>query len=183
MTSREIAAALGIAKSTVCYHRRRLHLPMDAKCARRYDWIAIQKYYDMGHSMRECKKQFGFNAATWHKAVQRGALTPRPKLMPLEELLQLDIPRNRNHIKRRLIAAGLKESFCESCGISTWRDRPLTLALHHVNGRRHDNRLENLSLLCPNCHSQTSNFAGRNASGVVSSTAGRSTPIRKASER
>ncbi|MEA2353631.1 MAG: hypothetical protein QOJ14_2045, partial [Thermoleophilaceae bacterium] len=42
--------------------------------------------------------------------------------------------------------------------------RPLSMALHHVNGDGRDNRLENLRLLCPNCHSQTENFAGK---GVV----------------
>jgi 5-methylcytosine-specific restriction endonuclease McrA len=38
----------------------------------------------------------------------------------------------------------------------------LSLALHHVNGNKHDNRLENLALLCPNCHSQTPNFGVKN---------------------
>lgn len=51
---------------------------------------------------------------------------------------------------------------CEKCGLDEWRGSPLSLALHHVNGDRHDNRLANLQLLCPNCHSQTDNFAGRN---------------------
>jgi 5-methylcytosine-specific restriction endonuclease McrA len=36
------------------------------------------------------------------------------------------------------------------------------MALHHINGDGRDNRLENLQFLCPNCHSQTENFAGRN---------------------
>jgi 5-methylcytosine-specific restriction endonuclease McrA len=41
------------------------------------------------------------------------------------------------------------------------RGAPLAMALHHSNGNGLDNRLENLQLLCPNCHSQTENFAGR----------------------
>ena len=62
------------------------------------------------------------------------------------------------------IIAGLKDGTCEACSIGDWRGRPLSMALHHVNGDGRDNRLENLRLLCPNCHSQTENFAGR---GVV----------------
>jgi transposase-like protein len=47
---------------------------------RRYDWSAVQRYYDEGHTYRECKRQFGFSANSWTKAVDRGELkeaTPR----------------------------------------------------------------------------------------------------------
>ncbi len=66
--------------------------------------------------------------------------------------------RGRYNIKLRLIAAGLKDGRCEHCGISSWRGKSLSLSLHHRNGDGLDNRLENLELLCPNCHSQTPNF-------------------------
>jgi 5-methylcytosine-specific restriction endonuclease McrA len=68
---------------------------------------------------------------------------------------------NRSHLKGRLLGEGLKQNRCEVCGLAEWLGRPLSMALHHVNGDGLDNRLENLQLLCPNCHSQTENFAGR----------------------
>ena len=105
-------------------------------------------------------QRFGFSHQTWHAAKLRGDIRPRPTGMPIEELLSG--VRNRRHIKLRLIKAGLKTNHCERCGIDTWRGAPLSLALHHINGIKDDNRLENLEFLCPNCHSQTDNFAGRN---------------------
>ena len=69
------------------------------------------------------------------------------------------------HLKNRLLQAGLKQNRCEICGIAEWCGAPLVMALHHVNGDRSDNRLENLQLVCPNCHSQTENFSGRNKAG------------------
>jgi Zn finger protein HypA/HybF involved in hydrogenase expression len=82
--------------------------------------------------------------------------------LSLSELLVANRYRGRCNIKARLVTEGLKRHECEECGLIEWRGRPLSLALHHVNGDGHDNRLENLALLCPNCHSQTPNFGVKN---------------------
>ena len=110
--------------------------------------------------------RFGFSRQTWHAAVTRGAVVPRAHPMPLERLLVADTYRSRHNIKNRLLAEGVKRNVCETCGLSEWLGRPLSMALHHVNGDGRDNRLENLRLLCPNCHSQTENFSGRKRSRV-----------------
>ena len=69
---------------------------------------------------------------------------------------------NRGTIKRYVIRFGLLKLQCESCGnTGSWNSKPLTLQLEHKNGISNDNRLENLCLLCPNCHSQTSTYAGK----------------------
>lgn len=158
----EIARRLGIGKGTVSYHARRLGAPVDDRFARRYDWSAIQIYYDAGRSLDECITRFGFSRHAWHEAVKRGVIVSRPAAMPLKELLVAGVYRGRRNLKLRLLREGLKSEVCEECGLSAWRAQPISLALHHENGNRDDNRLSNLRLLCPNCHSQTTTFAGRN---------------------
>jgi DNA-binding CsgD family transcriptional regulator len=158
----EIARRLSVSKPTVCYHARRLGVPSRTEFAQRFDWAEIKRVYDAGVSMRECKRRFGFSSNAWADAVRRGDIMPRSRLIPIESLLVVGRRTNRTHLKGRLIGEGLKYEQCEQCGITTWRGKPLSMQLHHVNGDGTDNRLENLVLLCANCHSQTDTYGGRN---------------------
>ncbi|MGI8597174.1 MAG: HNH endonuclease [Thermoleophilaceae bacterium] len=163
MTQSEVARALGIAKSTVSYHARALGRPVEERFAARYDWDAVRRFYEGGKSLAECQERFGFNRSAWYEAIARRRLDPRSAKEELKLTLNQPGRASRGSIKRRLISLGLKSGSCERCGINSWRDRPLTIALHHVHGEGGDNRLENLQFLCPNCHSQTDSYGGRNA--------------------
>lgn len=88
------------------------------------------------------------------------------KEVPLEKVLTEHSEYNRTKLKERLISTGIKEYKCECCGISEWLGKPISLQLHHLNGIHNDNRLSNLQLLCPNCHSQTANY-GTKGRGLV----------------
>jgi len=66
-----------------------------------------------------------------------------------------------HRLKLKLLREGLKEHRCECCGNSVWMNKPIPLELHHINGVDSDNSLNNLQLLCPNCHAQTDNYRGR----------------------
>lgn len=132
LSATRIAAQLGVSKSTVCYHLRRLGVPPDMRCNRRYDWETVQRYYDEGHSVSQCLGHFGMTRAAFVAALRRGAVRTRPNRKPIEELLRPGV--NRNNLRLRLIADGLKEARCEQCGLTEWLGRPAPLQLHHING-------------------------------------------------
>ncbi|HEX8975952.1 MAG TPA: helix-turn-helix domain-containing protein [Solirubrobacteraceae bacterium] len=162
LTQAEIAAALGVSRPTVCFHMRSLGVQARPDFARRYNWTEIAAFYEAGHSLTDCRRKFGFSRSAWADAIRRGAIKPRPRSEPIGQILANGRRRNRSHVKSRLLMAELKGSRCEECGLSSWRSSPISLELHHINGDGNDNRLENLQLLCPNCHSQTANWGGRN---------------------
>lgn len=83
--------------------------------------------------------------------------------IPLSQILvENSTYQNMKRLKIRLMNEGYKENKCECCGIYDWNGKPLVLQIHHINGKHNDNRIENLQILCPNCHSQTDNFCGAN---------------------
>lgn len=73
-----------------------------------------------------------------------------------------------SNAKNLLYRLGIKKNECEICKITKWQGNPITCELHHINGDPTDNRIENLQILCPNCHSQTENFRNKIAPKVLS---------------
>ena len=74
-------------------------------------------------------------------------------------------------VKQRIVKDNLLEYKCVKCGIDSWCGETIVLDLDHINGNNRDNRLTNLRYLCPNCHSQTDTYKGRNKnSGKVKIT-------------
>ena len=103
-----------------------------------------------------------FTARPWNK----GKRTTRRFIHSLETVLTSGSAYQSYKLKRRLFAASLKKPRCELCG---WAERAadgrIPLELDHINGDRGDNRLQNLRILCPNCHSLQPTHRGRNKTG------------------
>lgn len=96
------------------------------------------------------------------KASNRGLRLGGMRPEPWETLLVAGRRVQTDNLRRRLIAEGLLPPRCSACERDEWQDAPIPLELDHFNGDRCDNRLENLRLLCPNCHAQTETYRGRN---------------------
>lgn len=81
----------------------------------------------------------------------------------VEDIFKIHDKRENGKVRKYLIRHEIIDYKCSSCGLEDyWNGENLTLQLDHINGNSCDNRLENLRFLCPNCHTQTSTFCGRN---------------------
>lgn len=69
-----------------------------------------------------------------------------------------------NKVRIKLLEEGYKEYKCECCNNKEWLGKPIPLELHHKDGNRNNNSLENFELLCPNCHAFTDSYRGKNCS-------------------
>lgn len=87
---------------------------------------------------------------------------------PLDLVLIKESPYlNSCNLKKRLIKEELLVNECNRCKIKEWQDEPLSLHLDHIDGDNTNNQISNLRLLCPNCHSQTPTYCGRNKKKLV----------------
>ena len=87
---------------------------------------------------------------------------PFNKEIPFDEMFSKNTYHNTGALKRRLFREGLKEKRCECCGLNEWQGREIPLELHHIDGDKTNNSVENLQILCPNCHALTDNYRGKN---------------------
>jgi len=124
----------------------------------------------------EVAKKLGVGASTVTRRIKKMGLDishfewVRNRSMTDRELLDNGTKRISS---QRIIAAlirvrNMSELSCSECGLGTmWGGSHLRLHLHHTNGDATDNRIENLVILCPNCHSQTDTFTGKNINGRI----------------
>ena len=128
---------------------------------------------DVGSNFKKIKKYVEeynidtshFRGQTWNKGMGN---TDYAAYNKLENILKENTNFKSDTLKYRLVKEGLKQWKCEKCGNEgVWEGKELVLELHHINGNHYDNRLENLQILCPNCHSQTDNFRNKNSTKAV----------------
>ena len=133
------------------------------------------------HSYAECCRKIGYsdrgrygsdqikkrcaelNISTEHFSSVASMIKVAQKYTLDEILVENSSYKNISRLKLRLINENRLEYVCAICGNNGfWNDQPLTLTLDHINGKHLDHRIENLRFLCPNCHSQTETFSGKN---------------------
>lgn len=100
-----------------------------------------------------------FTGKAWNVGDRYRPIKPA---QPLNEILVEDSTYQSFKLAKRLLKEGYKERKCELCGNTHWYNYLIPLELHHINGIKTDNRLENLQMLCPNCHALTDNYRGKN---------------------
>ena len=120
-------------------------------------------------------KQAGGNYQTIRKTIQELQLDTShftgqgwasgkqlPSKRPIEEYLTNKQPIQSYKLKNRLLKEGVFPQKCSNCNRKTWLGKPIPLELDHRDGNTENNNLNNLHLICPNCHVFTPNYRGKN---------------------
>lgn len=125
-------------------------------------------------SMAEAASKLGLHFNSFKKrACELGCYFPnqagvginknKPRI-PLQVIVEYNLhPHYQTYkLKQRLLTNGMKENQCEECGIIVRNGKMISMELHHIDGKRTNHLLDNLTMLCPNCHSQTINYRAKN---------------------
>lgn len=95
------------------------------------------------------------------QASNRGKARPEYR-NPIDLYLTNELRISSHALKLKLIEEGLKAHRCEVCNRTHWNEKPIPIQLHHLDGNSTNNVFENLQIICPNCHAQTSNYCSKN---------------------
>lgn len=132
------------------------------------EWISDNK------SKAFIARQFGCKQDTLNKYLSemgieyagnrsgKGTVKPSAFRMSLEEYLATSKDIQTNKIRKKILEEGIKPHKCEHCQSTEWLGQPIPLEVHHKDGNKHNNILDNLELLCPNCHALTDTYRGKN---------------------
>jgi hypothetical protein len=123
--------------------------------------------YGLTPTLSKISKHFSVPDVTvWRRAKKLGLVFKIGGInarCPLDEILEGKHPHfQTNKLKHRMINSNVIDNECDECGISTWLGKPLSLHLDHIDGNNHNHVRTNLRLLCPNCHSLTDTWCGKN---------------------
>jgi Zn finger protein HypA/HybF involved in hydrogenase expression len=126
--------------------------------------VAISKVPQINHNtFRKYAKSLGVYKPN---AAGRGILKTKnfgAKKFSLEEILSGNHPQYpSSKLRVRLIDEKIKECRCEICMNTEWNGKPIPLQLDHVDGNHTNHKIQNLRILCPNCHAQTDTWCSKN---------------------
>jgi hypothetical protein len=118
-------------------------------------------------------KKFGIDTSHFTGQGHLSGKTHNFNTRPLDEILVKGKLENTYRLRNRLLRDKIKRHQCENCKLETWLDKPIPLELHHVDGDRTNNLLENIQLLCPNCHALTDNYRAKKTRKIILCSCGK----------
>lgn len=179
-----VVKELGCSKATVAHHARAIGRPANRIYRRSFDKLILIDLASTCGSVSEILRTLGIavsgsSFASLRSAMKRfGIQIPNgrvdgagriisPILIEARKKKVLDFLKpnttiGTHSLKLQMFRYGIKQKACEKCGITEWMGEAAPLELHHINGVKTDGSIENLQILCPNCHAQTPTYCAKN---------------------